>query len=334
MAVTTHRGPEMPDAAVRDTVNRRLDAIEREEGVRVLFACESGSRAWGFASPDSDYDVRFVYAHPRDWYLSIGDQRDVIERPIVDLYDVNGWDLRKALRLFRKSNPPMLEWLGSPIVYRERTAAAASLRRIAARSFSPRACAFHYLRTWREATTASTCGPTRYPLQEIPVRPAPAAGRPVDRAESGNRSDRVPSPGRRDGRRPATPRGDRRPARKEAAHPGTRPRPANRSDRRVHRSGARPARVRLRYRRRAAARAGGTGRAVPDRAAGSVARDPRTLTRVCDSSKEDTEIVSNRRPSITVSSRSTPGSQRGRVSRLPRTPGDGRGTARLGGARR
>ena len=106
----------------------------------MLFACESGSRAWGFASPDSDYDVRFVYAHPRDWYLSIGDQR-----PIVDLYDVSGWDLRKALRLFRKSNPPLLEWLGSPIVYRERTAAAASLRRIATRSFSPRACAFHYL---------------------------------------------------------------------------------------------------------------------------------------------------------------------------------------------
>ena len=139
------RRPEAPDAAVRDTVNRCLDAIEREEGVRVLFACESGSRAWGFASPDSDYDVRFVYVQPRDWYLSIGDQRDVIERPIVDLYDVSGWDLRKALRLFRKSNPPMLEWLGSPIVYRERTTAAASLRRIAARSFSPRACAFHYL---------------------------------------------------------------------------------------------------------------------------------------------------------------------------------------------
>ena len=138
-------GPAISPGEMLLTVNRRLDAIEREEGVRVLFACESGSRAWGFASPDSDYDVRFVYAHPRDWYLSIGDQRDVIERPLVDLYDVNGWDLRKALRLFRKSNPPMLEWLGSPIVYRERTAAAANLRRIAARSFSPRACAFHYL---------------------------------------------------------------------------------------------------------------------------------------------------------------------------------------------
>ena len=138
-------GAEASDAAVREAVNHRLDGIEREENVRVLFACESGSRAWGFASPDSDYDVRFVYVHPRDWYLSIADRRDVIERPIVDAYDLNGWDLPKALRLLRKSNPPLLEWLGSPIVYRERTSTAARLRRLAARGFSPRACAFHYL---------------------------------------------------------------------------------------------------------------------------------------------------------------------------------------------
>lgn len=136
---------ERSDAAVRQEVGRRLDAVEREEGVCVLYACESGSRAWGFASPDSDYDVRFLYVRPRDWYLSIDGRRDVIELPIVDLYDVNGWDLRKALQLFRKSNPPLLEWLGSPIVYRERTSAAAALRRLAARCCSPRACAFHYL---------------------------------------------------------------------------------------------------------------------------------------------------------------------------------------------
>ena len=136
---------ERSDTAVRQEVGRRLDAVEREEGVCVLYACESGSRAWGFASPDSDYDVRFLYVRPRDWYLSIDGRRDVIELPIVDLYDVNGWDLRKALQLFRKSNPPLLEWLGSPIVYRERTSAAAALRRLAARCCSPRACAFHYL---------------------------------------------------------------------------------------------------------------------------------------------------------------------------------------------
>ena len=109
-------------AGIRKEVLRRLDAVEREEDVRVLYACESGSRAWGFASPDSDYDVRFIYVHRPDWYLSIVDRRDVIERPIVDEYDLSGWELRKTLRLFRKSNPPLIEWLGSPIVYRERTA--------------------------------------------------------------------------------------------------------------------------------------------------------------------------------------------------------------------
>ena len=89
--VTTPADPREREAAVtadiREEVARRLDAVEREEGVRVLYACESGSRAWGFASPDSDYDVRFVYAHRPDWYLSITDRRDVIERPIIGEFD-------------------------------------------------------------------------------------------------------------------------------------------------------------------------------------------------------------------------------------------------------
>lgn len=89
--------------------------------MRVLLAVESGSRAWGFASPNSDYDARFIYVHPREWYLSVGleEQRDVIEYPIVDEIDINGWDLHKALRLFWKSNPAFVEWIQSPIVYRE-----------------------------------------------------------------------------------------------------------------------------------------------------------------------------------------------------------------------
>lgn len=74
--------------------------------MRILYACESGSRAWGFPSKDSDYDVRFIYVRPVDWYLSIFDKRDVIEYPISDMLDINGWDLKKALNLFRKSNPP------------------------------------------------------------------------------------------------------------------------------------------------------------------------------------------------------------------------------------
>jgi hypothetical protein len=75
----------------------------------------------GFESTDSDWDVRFIYVHPRDWYLSIDveDKRDVIERPINDELDISGWDLRKALKLLRKSNPPLLEWLSSPIIYKE-----------------------------------------------------------------------------------------------------------------------------------------------------------------------------------------------------------------------
>lgn len=136
--------PEIP-AETAAEVQRRLSDIEHEEGVRILYACESGSRAWGFASKDSDFDVRFLYVHPRDWYLTIQSRRDVIERPITDDLDFSGWDLPKALRLFRKSNPPLLEWLGSPLVYREAGPTAARLRDLAARNFAPRACIHHYL---------------------------------------------------------------------------------------------------------------------------------------------------------------------------------------------
>ncbi len=135
------------DGAPHAEVNERLDAIEREHDVRVLYACESGSRAWGFASTDSDYDVRFVYARPIDWYLSIDDRRrrDVIETPIDGLWDVNGWDLRKALGLLAKSNPPLLEWLRSPIVYREDAAITTRLRALAEQYRNERSCRLHYL---------------------------------------------------------------------------------------------------------------------------------------------------------------------------------------------
>ncbi|WP_138494576.1 nucleotidyltransferase domain-containing protein [Paenibacillus pinistramenti] len=122
-----------------------LERIEQEEEVQILFACESGSRAWGFPSKDSDYDVRFLYVRPVEWYLSLYDKRDVIERPINDLLDINGWDLRKALNLFRKSNPPLLEWLQSPIIYRENHAIAEEIRRLSPFTFSPKSCMYHYL---------------------------------------------------------------------------------------------------------------------------------------------------------------------------------------------
>ncbi|MEM6906851.1 MAG: nucleotidyltransferase domain-containing protein, partial [Pseudomonadota bacterium] len=100
---------------MRAEIMAKLTGIERDFGVRILFAIESGSRAWGFPSPDSDYDVRFVYVHPTDWYLSLTPGRDVIELPIRDDLDIGGWDLRKALNLLLKPNPVMLEWLSSPI---------------------------------------------------------------------------------------------------------------------------------------------------------------------------------------------------------------------------
>ena len=103
---------------VRTQIEAELERIEQEaKAACVIYACESGSRAWGFESTDSDYDVRFIYTHPTEWYLHIMSGSDTIERPIEGLLDVSGWDLKKALQLLRKSNPPLLEWLQSPIVY-------------------------------------------------------------------------------------------------------------------------------------------------------------------------------------------------------------------------
>lgn len=100
---------------------QRLARTEREHAVRIVLAIESGSRAWGFASPDSDFDVRFIYVRPAHRYIAVDleERRDVIEYPITDEIDLNGWDIRKALRLFWKSNPAFIEWIQSPIKYIE-----------------------------------------------------------------------------------------------------------------------------------------------------------------------------------------------------------------------
>ena len=132
---------------VQTCIREELAAIEEAHDCKILVAVESGSRAWGFPSRDSDYDVRFIYLHRRDWYLSVDleDQRDVIERPIKDDLDISGWDIRKALRLFAKSNPPLLEWLGSPIVYSEKFGFARELRALLPEFYSPTKSAYHYL---------------------------------------------------------------------------------------------------------------------------------------------------------------------------------------------
>lgn len=99
-------------------IQEKLDEIEYRENVRILHCVESGSRAWDFASPDSDYDVRFVYVRPKAYYLRLDNTRDVIEWQLDDTLDINGWDLQKALRLLYRSNPTLFEWNASPIVYR------------------------------------------------------------------------------------------------------------------------------------------------------------------------------------------------------------------------
>jgi predicted nucleotidyltransferase len=130
---------------MKEIILEKLKAIEHQFDVRILYACESGSRAWGFASQDSDYDVRFIYVHRMDYYLSIDDQRDVIELPINDVLDINGWELRKALRLFRKSNAPLYEWLQSPIVYAEDPDFVQAVKSLMPSNFSERAAMHHYL---------------------------------------------------------------------------------------------------------------------------------------------------------------------------------------------
>ena len=130
---------------MKEIIRSHLREIEVTENVRIAYACESGSRAWGFPSADSDYDVRFLYVRPVEWYLSIDEKRDVIERLVSEGVDINGWDLKKALGLFRKSNPPLLEWLGSPIVYLEKYSITTEMRELMPVYYSPTTCLYHYL---------------------------------------------------------------------------------------------------------------------------------------------------------------------------------------------
>lgn len=127
---------------VLERIVGELGQIERDHEVRVLYACEVGSRAYGFASPDSDYDVRFVFARPLTDYLSVWDPKDHMERSVGDM-DLSGWDVRKFLRLMARSNPSVMEWVGSPTVYME-DPRFREAKELAERCFDPVACAWHY----------------------------------------------------------------------------------------------------------------------------------------------------------------------------------------------
>lgn len=137
-----------------EELEAHLAAIEQEHDVVILYACESGSRAWGFESPDSDYDVRFIYVHKLDWYLTVSPQRDVIELPINDDLDINGWELRKALGLLKKGNATLVEWLKSPIVYQKNSYFIWWMRRAIEATYQPERAFHHYLhmaqRNYRE----------------------------------------------------------------------------------------------------------------------------------------------------------------------------------------
>jgi len=130
---------------IREKIQLELSEIERIHNVKIIFACESGSRAWGFESENSDYDVRFIYVRKTEQYLSIKKSRDVIEKPINDELDISGWDIVKALLLLRKSNPPLLEWLQSPIIYREEGSITSKIRKLMSEYYSPKSCMYHYL---------------------------------------------------------------------------------------------------------------------------------------------------------------------------------------------
>ena len=129
---------------MRELINQKLMEIEQSENITILHAVESGSRAWGFPSPDSDYDVRFIYIRKPEFYFKLEKTRDVIELPINDMLDINGWDLNKTLRLLHGSNPTLFEWMSSPVVYRQ-TDFIDHLRPTMDNYFSCKSGLYHYL---------------------------------------------------------------------------------------------------------------------------------------------------------------------------------------------
>lgn len=156
-------------------IQEKLDEIEKKENVKILHAVESGSRAWGFASPDSDYDVRFVYVRPKESYLSIEEPKDVIEYQLDEVLDVNGWDLKKALKLFAKGNATLYEWSGSPVVYRT-TPEWERIREVSKQYFSEKTAVCHYYGTANSTYMEHLQGETvRYKKYFYALRPLLAA---------------------------------------------------------------------------------------------------------------------------------------------------------------
>lgn len=126
-------------------IKDRINEIELENDIRILYACESGSRAWGFESPDSDYDIRFIYIRQLTDYVAINDKPDTIEFPIINNLDFSGWDLKKFLLHVYKSNGVMFEWLQSPVVYDEIDGFQNMNMKLSKMYFRPKSTLHHYL---------------------------------------------------------------------------------------------------------------------------------------------------------------------------------------------
>ena len=128
---------------IMQEIKAKLSQIEQQKNIRILYACESGSRAWGFASPDSDYDIRFIYVRPLSDYLKVKAVPDFLECELNEVYDINGWDLKKMLRLLNRSNPSIFEWAASPIVYKT-SSEWDCVRQILNNHFSEIKALYHY----------------------------------------------------------------------------------------------------------------------------------------------------------------------------------------------
>lgn len=137
---------------MEEKINKYLSDLEKQKGIKILHACETGSRAWGFPSPDSDFDVRIIYKHDKNWYLGLTEEKDTIEYFLENNeIDISGWDLRKSLRLLAKSNPPLLERIQSPIIYKVDIEFLSGINSVAKKNYSRIATIYHYLSMAKKA---------------------------------------------------------------------------------------------------------------------------------------------------------------------------------------
>ena len=174
--MTLPENPIVIESGAFERVTATLETICRDHGVSIPLAIESGSRAWGFPSPDSDYDCRFIFVRPAAHYLSPWQRRDVIEMPLAGELDVTGWELGKALKLLLKGNAVIIEWLTSPIVYWADTEFRHEFLHLARSAADRTLIARHYLHLGERQRRAYFQDDKEIPLKKIfyALRPAAA----------------------------------------------------------------------------------------------------------------------------------------------------------------